>query len=299
MSDLKWWLNDGLKSKKSLVREKPRATIKSDSSGYVWGAVMNNTDSGTSNSVSTHGMWRDDERKEHINVLELKAAMLAVQSLCRELTDCHVRIEIDNTTAVAYINSMGGTHSLKCNDISRQLITWCKARGIWLSACHIAGKDNAKADSYSRKQSIHTEWTLNKAMFKNLCQTFGTPVIDLFASRTNHQLSRYMSLYPDPNAEAINAFLHSWDEYVYIFPPFNLIPRVLKKLVEDQTERALIIVPMWTTQSWYPKLETMWKSQTIHLKLSKTLVFLPSDTKAIHPLYRKLRLTACILSGKK
>ncbi|GFO07576.1 Gag-Pol polyprotein [Plakobranchus ocellatus] len=46
MSDLKWWLNDGLKSKKSLVREKPRATIKSDSSGYAWGAVMNNTDSG-------------------------------------------------------------------------------------------------------------------------------------------------------------------------------------------------------------------------------------------------------------
>ncbi|GFO07303.1 tyrosine recombinase xerc [Plakobranchus ocellatus] len=116
MSDLKWWLNDGLKSKKSLVREKPRATIKSESSGYAWGAVMNNTDSDTSNNV-THGMWRDDERKEHINVLELKAAMLAVQSLCRELTDCHVRIEIDNTTAVAYINSMGGTNSLKCNDI--------------------------------------------------------------------------------------------------------------------------------------------------------------------------------------
>ncbi|GFN74729.1 transposon ty3-i Gag-Pol polyprotein [Plakobranchus ocellatus] len=104
MSDLKWWLNDGLKSKKSLVREKPRATIKSDSSGYAWGAVMNKTDSGTSNSV-THGMWRDNERKEHINVLELKAAMLAVQSLCRELTDCHVRIEIDNTTAVAYITA--------------------------------------------------------------------------------------------------------------------------------------------------------------------------------------------------
>ncbi|GFO29179.1 enzymatic polyprotein [Plakobranchus ocellatus] len=114
-----------------------------------------------------------------------------------------------NTPAVVYINSMGGTHSFKCNDISRQLITWRKARDIWLSACHIAGEDNAKADSYSRKQSIHTEWTLNKVVFTNLCQTFGIPVIDLFASLTNHQLSRYMSLYPDPNAEAINAFLHS------------------------------------------------------------------------------------------
>ncbi|GFO27390.1 transposon ty3-i Gag-Pol polyprotein [Plakobranchus ocellatus] len=81
-----------------------------------------------------------------------------------------------------------------------------------------------------------------------------------------------MSLYPDPKTEAINAFLHSWDEYVYIFPTFNLIPRVLKKLVEDQTERALIIVSMCTTQSWYPKLETMWKSHSTLKAIKNTSV---------------------------
>ncbi|GFO27481.1 transposon ty3-g Gag-Pol polyprotein [Plakobranchus ocellatus] len=99
MSDLKWWLKDGLKSKKSLVRDETRVTIKSDSTGYTWGAVMNETDSNTSNSV-IHGMWSNDERNERINGLELKAAILADQSLCRELTDCLVQIEIDNTTAV-------------------------------------------------------------------------------------------------------------------------------------------------------------------------------------------------------
>ncbi|GFN74730.1 eukaryotic translation initiation factor 5b-like, partial [Plakobranchus ocellatus] len=66
-------------------------------------------------------------------------------------------------------------------------------------------------------------------MFKNLCQTFGTPVIDLFASRTNHQLSRYMSLYPDPNAEAINAFLHSWDDAVTKDTLARLIKSMLNK----------------------------------------------------------------------
>ena len=251
------------------------------------------------NTTVTHGMWCDTERQEHINVLELKAAMLAVQSFCREIKNCHVRIEIDNTTAVSYINHMGGTHSPKCDAISRQLILWCKARGIWLSACDIAGKDNRSADSYSRKQSIHTEWTLNTEMFDKVCNVFGKPAIDLFASRTNHQLPRYMSLYPDPAAEAINAFYHPWTEYVYIFPPFNLIPRVLKKLREEGTVRALVIVPEWKTQTWFPKLEKMRVGDPVHLNPSKTLLVLPSDTKAIHPLYPKLSLMACILSGKE
>ena len=292
IDDLQWWLNEGLLSKKMLVKQQPSITIKSDSSGYAYGAVMNNT-------TVTHGMWCDTERQEHINVLELKAAMLAVQSFCREIKNCHVRIEIDNTTAVSYINHMGGTHSPKCDAISRQLILWCKARGIWLSACHIAGKDNCSADSYSRKQSIHTEWTLNTEMFDKVCNVFGKPAIDLFASRTNHQLPRYMSLYPDPAAEAINAFYHPWTEYVYIFPPFNLIPRVLKKLREEGTVRALVIVPEWKTQTWFPKLEKMRVGDPIHLNPSKTLLVLPSDTKAIHPLYPKLSLMACILSGKE
>ncbi|GFR84554.1 reverse transcriptase [Elysia marginata] len=108
------------------------------------------------NDKVTHGMWRDDEKVENINVLGLKAAMLAVQSFCRETENCHVRIQIDNTTAVSYINNMGGTHSPKCNEISRTLMMWCKNRGIWLSPCHIAGKDNCNADSYSRKHSVHT-----------------------------------------------------------------------------------------------------------------------------------------------
>ena len=66
----------------------------------------------------THGMWSDEEKTEHINVLELKTAMLGVLSLCRNLHDCHIRIELDNTTAVSYINNMGGTHSFKCNKLT-------------------------------------------------------------------------------------------------------------------------------------------------------------------------------------
>ena len=42
---------------------------------------------------------------------------------------------IDNTTAVSYINSMGG-RSLTCNQITRGLWVWCANHEIWLSAAH-------------------------------------------------------------------------------------------------------------------------------------------------------------------
>ena len=109
------------------------------------------------NDVATHGMRSDGERKDHINLLELKAALFGILSLCRDLHHCHIRIEIDNTTAVSYINHMSGTHSFTCNAGTRELLLWCKARSVVLPACHIAGKDNSAADSYSRKTSIHTK----------------------------------------------------------------------------------------------------------------------------------------------
>ena len=168
-------------------------------------------------------MWSDGERKDHMNGLELKAALFGIQSLYRDLHHCHIRIEKGDTTAMSFINHMGGTHSFACNAVTRELFLWCKARSMWLSACHMAGKDNSAADSSSRKTSIHTEWSLNKALFAQLCSTFGTPAVDFFAARTNHQLPQYVPLCPDPNVVTVNAFFHVWNECVYTFPPFNLI----------------------------------------------------------------------------
>ena len=112
------------------------------------------------NGAATHGMWSDGERKDHINERELKATLFGIQSLCCDLHHCRIRIEIGDTTAVSYIYHMGETHSFACNAFTRELLLWCKARSVWLLACHFARKDNSAADSYSRKMSIHTKWSL-------------------------------------------------------------------------------------------------------------------------------------------
>ena len=103
---------------------------------------------------------------------------------------------------------MGGVHSLGCNTLTQQLILWCKSRKIWISSCHIAGKDNVEADFLSRKINDNIEWTLDQNCFEFICSKLGKPTIDMFASRINKKLPRYISFMPDAEAVAIYAFHH-------------------------------------------------------------------------------------------
>ena len=94
----------------------------------------------------------------HINELETLAAFFfALKSFCPSMTNCHINIYIDNTTAVSYINAMGCTHSLGCNKIAREIWTWCIQRNIWVTALSLPGKENVDADRESRTFNDNTE----------------------------------------------------------------------------------------------------------------------------------------------
>ena len=159
-------------------------TLNTDASLQGWGAVFQGQSSG--------GCWAPDEAHQHINCLELKAAYLGLQSFCKNLSHTHVRIFVDNTTAVSYINNMGGTHSLDCNHIARTIWMWCIARGIWLSAAHLPGKCNTAADKASRIFHDQTEWKLDSNIYVSITQALGARSIDLFASRLNFQTKPYI-----------------------------------------------------------------------------------------------------------
>ena len=74
-----------------------------DASNKGWGAHLE--------QVSTKGLWSDREKRLHINILELKAVSLALQSFKDECQNQTVLVATDNSTVVAYINKQGGTHS--------------------------------------------------------------------------------------------------------------------------------------------------------------------------------------------
>lgn len=95
----------------------------------------------------------------------------------------------------------------------------------------------------SRKFNENIEWMLDKEIFHYLIQNFGEPEIDLFASRSNRQLEMYISWKPDPDAFCTDAFSRSWsNKYCYLFPPFSLISRCVRKIREDCAE-CLMIIP--------------------------------------------------------
>ena len=61
------------------------------------------------------------EKKLHINCLELLAGSFSVQSFTKDRLFVHVRLRMDNVSAEAYINRLGGTHSLILSNLALAL----------------------------------------------------------------------------------------------------------------------------------------------------------------------------------
>jgi len=125
---------------------------------------------------------------------------------------------------------------------------------------------------------------------------FGRPQIDLFASRLNTQCLRYASWRPDPEALYVDAFSVNWNKFFfYAFPPFSLIGRCLKKILENQAQ-GILVVPLWKSQSWYPKLLRLLMEPPAVTEPRRTLLTLPG-IQQLHPLWEKRTLLACHLCG--
>ena len=93
----------------------------------------------------------------YINCLELTAAMLAVQVFAKNRPGVSILLQLDtillqldNQTAMAYINHLGDTVSLQLVQLAKALCLWALQQDIMLSAQHIPGMTNQVADAESR-----------------------------------------------------------------------------------------------------------------------------------------------------
>ena len=285
---IQWWIDNLEMGFKPIVRGDPLVVIHSDSSMSGWGGV-NNT-----NGCKIEGVWNDNERNEHINYLELKAAFLTIKSLAKNSHKIHLRIYMDNTVAVSYINKLGGKIKT-LHTLAKEIWCWCISKDIWLSAAHVPGIDNFEADRLSRNINDDAEWMLHSDIFHNIEQVVGRVDIDLFASRLNHQKQRYVSYQPDKNAMAIDAFSISWkNKMCYLFPPFSMIGRAVQKLVMEKLDRIILVAPIWTTQVWFAIMLHQICGQSYILP--ENSLVLPQNINKKHPV-RNLRLGVFNLSG--
>src|SRR4029434_5899993 len=73
-----------------------RVVVTTDASTRGWGAVCEGR--------GVNGLWSATEAASHINVLELRTVLLALQHFLPRLSGQHVLVRTDNTATLAYIN---------------------------------------------------------------------------------------------------------------------------------------------------------------------------------------------------
>ena len=163
-----------------------------------------------------------EEAEQHINCLELKAAILALKAFLRigmqpplqslgNQPPRYILLEMDNTTAMGYVNSRGGggghsgTISVPTGLGTVVLPADQRFKG---DSPSLAGSVKCGSRrSFEGIQHAHrvdaSEGCLLGHCTLLLCSG-GRPVCVAF------QLSLYMSRFPDPGASAVDAFQQDW-----------------------------------------------------------------------------------------
>lgn len=298
--DINWWLENIDFCQRSLLTKPTDFDLYTDASMVGWGAYLPKLD------LRASGVWSSEEQELHINVLELKAVLLGLESLCQSMKDVHILLHIDNMTAVAYVRQFGGTHSIPCNEVALNIWNWAEIRNIWLSSTHIEGVNNTEADRLSRgrisaakTRSNITEWSIHPEICNQLWDDVEKPDVDLFASAVNAKCTKYVSWTAEADAWKVDAFSFSWtDIYFYAFPPFALLHRVLKRVQEDQAT-GLLVAPCWTTATWFPRLLKLLTDHPLQLPNRPDLLQLPQHPQHQFPNLKRLRLTIWPISGQR
>lgn len=224
------------------------------------------------------------------------AAHLALKTFAEDKSNTSILLRVDNTTAVAYINKMGGIQFPELNKLAMDLWQWCEERKIYVFASYIPSKSNTAADEASRNKNIDTEWELSERVFDVIVNKWGPFEIDLFASKVNAKHEIFVSWKKEPDAYAVDALTLDWNQFFfYAFPPFALISKILSKLIIDKAS-GVLIVPNWPAQPWYPLFTSLLTREPLTFSPSPNLLLSPCRSIR-HPLANQLTLIAGFLSA--
>jgi hypothetical protein len=212
-----------------------------------------------------------------------------------------IRLNCDNTTAVAYVNNMGGRIK-RLDRVATRIWELLERGQAYMTAVYVPTDENP-ADALtrgvtSRKRMLDTEVQINPRIIREIVHSGPfLPQIDWFASDVNAQFPRFYVWQPQTRtaAEGVNAFLFHWGNTPgYMFPPFALLPRIIRKIRDDKA-KVLLIHPRWPGALWAPSLPQMTLRRQ-ELEQSTDVLRYPHHPNLRHPM-TDLRLVASWLDG--
>jgi hypothetical protein len=292
ITHLRWWTDKGTVLKGvNLHWEEHQRQIYSDASLTGWGGHLD--------FMKVKGLWSEEEKVLHINVLELRAAFNVMCHFREQLESSSVLLCTDNTTVVAYVNHQGGMKSEAMMTETWRILQWSVENNILVKARHIPGCLNVIADEESRDHQIAgSEWSLLPSVLEMIWEVWEKPTVDLFATRFNNKMSLFISPIPDPLAIGVDSLSMSWKGMRgYAYPPPAILNKVLIKIEKEECV-VVLIAPKWERMNWYPKLLALSVAEPIKLPHRKNLLRQPR-TGIFHQNVQMLNLHAYLLSGKQ
>ena len=134
---LDWWTRrENVLKGVALLHPVASLTLYTDSSLQGWGA----------RGKSVSGVWSLVKQQEHINLLEMRAVLLALQHFKTLLVSKAAVLATDNTTVVAYLQNQGGTRCHALFLLCKEILLLCLLSHIHLVVRHIPGIFNILAD---------------------------------------------------------------------------------------------------------------------------------------------------------
>ena len=165
-TELQWWVqNHDLNNERSVISYPPQLLVDSDASLEGWGAFCQ--------GHKTGGQCKLSEKKDHINILELRAAKFAILTFTRLYpTAKTIHIKMDKNVVFSYLVKLGGTRNQLLVQISKKIWEYLLDKGITIIAEYLPGALSKEADMQSRTVKDSSEWKLNLVVFQNLCKSW-------------------------------------------------------------------------------------------------------------------------------
>jgi len=249
----------------------PTWVITTDASPWGWAASLHQISTPSTFSLFppintfVQDRWPLEDSLSHIIVLEAKAILLALKTYSPLLRNQVISIRADSIVALAVVRRMASHINPALNTIGAAIARFCSRYKIVVSDLTYIPSATNPMDVHSRQWSLDRvamEWPLRINIFRFLFHYFGVhPVVDAFATASNNKLPRFWSRFLDPRAEAVNAFDRSWNPtavggWLYLNPPFSLLPRVIAKIIQDRA-KALLVVSEWFSAPWWYQMTAM------------------------------------------
>ena len=251
ISELRFWYRNISYNTPFDFRRRPaQGILTTDAAEPGWGAELEIG----SQSLITFGSFSKQESLASSNLRETRGVLRALLYFSpliqqRQIHALHVRS--DNMVTVYNLRRQGA--SINLLNETRQIFSLLQKLDVRITVAHVPGIQNTLADALSRMDLVGDYQLKDEAFQRGIAEMNINPSIDLFANSSNHKCRRFLAL-PGPlavGALALDALNYSWEgETPYVFPPVQIIPRILQKL-RKEVNSAVLVVPEWISRPWW------------------------------------------------